>query len=252
MVEYGVDRAACKASSERDRDRKVHVQRSRTQCRPRASEEDTTWPDKRGYDDEETDPAKEALELRIHPVYTTAVKRDRCKHDVDRNGARDPDAHQHRAVFALSHRIPHDTTKRMWWITQCIQRLRHRRQRNGGQIPLHDRQRSTNIELCARNSRHQKRQPFDQPHARRTVHAFEIKLRARQSIIRQRHIQLGKRRMIELLVLAPRCTHRRLAPLGEAIILIEPVRLQNAERHVTSGATELLGRGHVDKARRHW
>ena len=118
---------------------------------------------------------------------------------------------------------------------------------DGVRVPRHARQRAADVELRARDAGDQQRHPLHEPHARRAVHPLDVELDFAEAAARVTHVQLVERRMVELLVRAPRGADGLLPALAEAVVLVESVLVDDAVRHPAPRAAELLSGAGLDE-----
>jgi hypothetical protein len=98
---------------QRDCDRKVHVQRSRFERRPRAGEEHAPRSEQGRGREQKAHPAKESFVRSVHAAELAAVQRQRREHHVRRDGAGHADPRQHRPILSATHGLHLETAERM-------------------------------------------------------------------------------------------------------------------------------------------
>ena len=247
-----IDDAAHVARGESERDGHVHVQGPRAQRRPRAGKEHAGRPEHGRRDDGEADPTEETLILRIETARTrAAVQRERREHDVRGDGAREPDAREHRPVLAAADGLTLDAAKRMRGISERVERAGNLRELHGRRIPDDARQRSFQLELGARDAVDNQWNALDEPDAGAAMHALEVQLDFRESAGKRANVEVVERRMVEFVVAAFRRMNGLEAALRQFVVSIEAVSVKNVEGHAATGAAELALRPLVDESLRH-
>ena len=189
-VANGIDRALHVSGRETERDRDIHMKSARPKRRPRAGEKHAARPENRGRDEREAHPPEEELPLVLHPAGPPGVERGGREHQVAGDRAGHADAHEHRAIFLATHRVPADAAIRMRRVPERVQHPRDTRQRHGVRVPRDSRQRAAHLEFRARDAIEEERHPLDEPDARRAVHALDIQLDLAEPVPRVAHVQL--------------------------------------------------------------
>ncbi len=254
VVADGVGHPPAEGGEDADRDRHIHVQGARFQRAPGAAVEDLGAPQDRGQSQTETDPAEERSEGGGDAVEVAAVEREGEQHDIAGDGAGDRDADEQGAVLSPLHVASLDAVERVRRVADGVEEAGDGTQRCLLRIPDDGGQRPADIETALGDTRDHEGDLLHQPDAGRAVNPLEIELDGGHPVSPSTAVELGKRRVVELVVGSAPTLGRKLGcvdPLLEVVVALEPGAVDDVVGHPAARTAELQFGVVINQPRRH-